>query len=163
MTPVSSLGSHCGTAPRSVANTTSCPCPRRWCHGTATSVVSKSWSGSGTTTFMSGGVTLRGAGLRLGGLCLAVLRRGVRHQVGEQVLRHVRDLFDRAVEGLLVGRRRLREAADLAGVLERGGAGLFGRRRRLEVVERSDVAAHASSVLSGPGTGRGTARARGRG
>src|SRR3954471_16978082 len=122
MTPVSSFGSHCGIAPRSVAKTTSCPRSRRWCHGTATSVVSKSRSGSGTRTFTSRGVSGRGASLRLRGLDLAVLRRRVGHEVGQEVLRDVRDLFDGAIEGFLVGGRRLREAADLAHVLERCAA-----------------------------------------
>ena len=61
----------------------------------------------------------------------------------QQVRGGVRDLVDRAVERLLVGLRRLREAADLADVLQRGGADLVLGRRRLEVVERADVAAHA--------------------
>src|SRR5215218_9339169 len=111
MTPVSSFGSHAATAPCSVANTTSWPRSRRWCQGTATSVVSKSRSGSGTRTFTSGGVSLRGAGLRLGGLDLAVLRRRVRHKFRKQVLRDVSHLLDGAVEGFLVRGGRFRETA----------------------------------------------------
>src|SRR4051812_43326535 len=133
MTPVRSFGSHCATAPCSVANTTSCPRSRRWCHGTATSVVSKSRSGSGTRTFMSCGVSGCGACLRLGRLDLAVLGRSVGHQVGEQVLRDVSDLLDGAIEGLLVGGRRLREPADLADVLKGGGSHLFVAGGRVEV------------------------------
>src|SRR5580698_1263017 len=50
-TPVSSRGSAAGTVPaRSVAKTTWCPASRRMRHGTATSVTSKSRSGSGTST-----------------------------------------------------------------------------------------------------------------
>src|SRR3954470_19631639 len=147
MTPVSSLGSHCGTAPSSVAKTTRCPRSRRWCHGTATSVVSKSRSGSGTSTFISGRVSLCSAGLGLGGLDLAVLRWRVCHQVGEKVLGDVCDLLNGAVERLLVGGRRLREAADLAHVLQCGGADLVVGGGRLEVVERSDVAAHSARVV----------------
>src|SRR5580704_10360730 len=50
-TPVSSSGSHAGVAPCSVANTGSCPASRSRVHGTATSLTSKSWSGSGNRTF----------------------------------------------------------------------------------------------------------------
>src|SRR5262245_3096272 len=42
-----SNGSHAGVAPASVANTGSCPASRKSFHGTATSVTSKSRSGSG--------------------------------------------------------------------------------------------------------------------
>ena len=71
----------------------------------------------------------------------------------------MRDLLDRAVERLLVDLRRLREAADLADVLQRRGADLVVGRGGLEVVERADVAAHASSVghvgrSRAPGCGR---------
>ena len=43
------------------------------------------------------------------------------------------------------------DAGDLADVLEGGGPDLVGRRRRLEVVELADVAAHASSSRRPPG------------
>ena len=56
---------------------------------------------------------------------------------------------DRLVEGGLVGLRGLGRAADLADVLQRGGGHLVIGRGRLEVVERADVAAHASSVRRG--------------
>ena len=75
-------------------------------------------------------------------LDFAVLRRGVRDQRVEQPLRRGCDLLDCAREGFLVRLRRLREAADLAHVLERGRLDLVPRRRRLEVVERVDVSAH---------------------
>src|SRR5215218_9330318 len=93
---------------------------------------------------MSGRVALGGARAGLGGLDLPVLRRGVGHEPVEQALRRGRDLFDRAREHLLVGLRRLRRAADLAYVLERGGADLVGGGGRLEVVELTDVAAHGT-------------------
>src|SRR5829696_7990009 len=92
----------------------------------------------------SGGVSLSGPGARLGGLDLAVLGRRGGLQRLEQVPRHVRDLLDGAVERLLVGLRGLREAADLADVLERGGADLVLGRGRLEVVQRANVVAHGS-------------------
>src|ERR1700722_5200415 len=50
-TPVSSRGSAAGPVPAcSVAKTTSCPAAHSSCHGTATSVTSKSASGSGIST-----------------------------------------------------------------------------------------------------------------
>ena len=54
-------------------------------------------------------------------LDLAVTRRSRRHELGEQMLRHVRDLVDRAGEDRLVRLRRLRGAAHLAHVLQRSG------------------------------------------
>src|SRR6476661_6310622 len=92
-------------------------------------------------------------------LDLAVLRRRARGQVLEQVLRRVGDGLDRLVERGLVGLARLRAAADLADVLQRGGPDLIARGRRLEVVELADVAAHASTVgRDGPREGRRAAR-----
>src|SRR3954462_8493389 len=136
MTPARSFGSHRAPEPCSVANTTSCPWSRRWCHGTATSVVSKSRSGSGMRTFISRRVARGGAGLCLRGLDLAVLRLRVRHPFGQQVLRHVRDLLDRTVERLLVRRRRWWEAAERRFVLERRLVHFLVGRGRVEVVER---------------------------
>src|SRR5262249_5365467 len=52
------------------------------------------------------------------------------------------DLFDGALERVLIRLRRLREPADLADVLQRRAANLFLGRRRLEVVQRADVATH---------------------
>src|SRR4029078_4194830 len=82
----------------------------------------------------------------LGRLDFAVLRRRGGDQRAQQPLARSRDLVDGAVEGLDVGLRGLRRAADLAHVLERGRADLFLRRRRVEVVESSDVPAHALKV-----------------
>ena len=59
------------------------------------------------------------------------------------------DLVHGAVEGLLVGLRRLGRARDLADVLQRGGVHLVGGCRGLEVVEGVDVAAHASDDTPG--------------
>src|SRR5579864_6297760 len=75
-------------------------------------------------------------------LDLAVARRGVGHERREQVVRRVRDLVDRAREGLLVRLRRLREPADLPHVLLGRGAHFVLGRGRFEVVERMDVPAH---------------------
>src|SRR5688500_3690253 len=77
------------------------------------------------------------------GLDLAVLRRSRRDERVDQPPRRVGDLVDRRLEGRLVRLRRLRDAADLADVLERGAADLVLGRRGLEVVERMDVSAHA--------------------
>src|SRR5882724_10295516 len=76
-------------------------------------------------------------------LDLAVLRRRGRHELVEQPLGRCSDLVDRAGEGFRVRLRRLREAADLADVLERGVADLLVCGGWLEVVERMDVSAHA--------------------
>src|SRR4051812_43085579 len=54
--------------------------------------------------------------------------------------------LDRLVERGLVGQAGLRAPADLADVLEGGGLHLLRRGGRLEVVELSDVAAHASTL-----------------
>ncbi len=91
-----------------------------------------------------GGVPPRGdrAGPGLRGLFFAVLRRGHRDQVLQEVTRDVGDLVHGAVEGLLIGLRGLRRARDLADVLQGRGVDLVVRRRRLEVVERVDVPAH---------------------
>src|SRR4051812_26172827 len=67
----------------------------------------------------------------LGRLDLAVLGRGRGDELGQQPLGDLGDGVDRAVKRLVVGLRRLGEAADLADVLQRGGAHLVlaGRRR----------------------------------
>src|ERR687891_751062 len=82
------------------------------------------------------------------GLDLTVTRRRVRDELGEQPARGVGDLVDRTGERLLVRARRLREAADLADVLESGLTHLLLGGRRLEVVQRADVPAHGR-LLSG--------------
>ena len=88
------------------------------------------------------------AGLGLGGLDLAVLRRRVGHELAEQALAHRGHLVDGPLERLGVRLRRLREAADLADVLERGCADLVLGGRWIEVMECSDVAAHASRLAA---------------
>jgi hypothetical protein len=96
---------------------------------------------------LGGRVALRAAGARLGRLGLAVLRRRGRHELVEQPRRRRRDRLDRAVERVLVGLRRLRGAADLAHVLQRGVVRLLAGRGRLEVVEGADVSAHALHAI----------------
>src|SRR3954447_13951233 len=96
-----------------------------------------------------GGVALRRAGAGLLGLDLAVLGRRGRDEVGEQPARGLGDLLDGAREGCFVGLRRLRRAADLADVLERCVPDLGLAGRRLEVVQRADVAAHTDIVRPG--------------
>src|SRR5579872_1909334 len=49
---------------------------------------------------------------------------------------------DRTIECRLVGAGRLGKAAELAHELQRRGADLFFGRRRLEIEQRSDTAAH---------------------
>src|SRR5579884_1336118 len=81
-------------------------------------------------------------------LDLAVPGRSVRLEAREQTLGGGCHLGDRIGEGLLVDPRGLREAADLAHVLERGRLDLLTGGRRLAVVEGSDVPAHAASVAA---------------
>src|SRR6478735_5587872 len=101
-----------------------------------------------------GGAEADGVALaRLLALDLAVLGRRGRRQVLEEVGRRVGDRLDRLVEGRLVGLAGLGAPADLADVLQRGGTDLVARRGRLEVVELSDVAAHASTVCRGTHAG----------
>src|SRR5689334_967686 len=87
-----------------------------------------------------------GPGASLLGLDRAVLRGSGGDEVVDEVARDVGDLGDGPVEDLLVGLRRLGRAADLADELERGRSHLVVGGRRLEVVERADVAAHASRL-----------------
>src|SRR6476661_4986342 len=101
-------------------------------------------SGSGTR------VTLLGPGSRLGGLLLAVLRRCVGRQVLQQPPGGRLDLGNRLVERLLVGLRGLGGSADLADVLEGGPVHLVPRGGWLEVVQGSDVAAHADESTPEP-------------
>src|SRR5918992_364401 len=101
------------------------------------------------------GVALGGPGAALCRLDLAVLGRGGRHELVEQLGRGRRDGVHGALEGLGVGPRGLRGAADLADVLQRGVAYLLLGGRRLEVVERADVATHAAEdSYSGSGSMR---------
>src|SRR5580765_8362125 len=92
----------------------------------------------------STGVPRARTGPGLLGLDLAVLRRRGGDPLVQQVLGDVGDLVDRAVEGLLVGGRRLGRAAHLADELQGGGGDLLRGRRRLEVVQGTDVAAHVA-------------------
>ena len=73
----------------------------------------------------------------------------------QQLTRDRGDLLDGPVEGLGVGLRGLGRPADLAHVLQRGGLDLVLGRGWLEVVECSDVAAHALIVRCRRGHARG--------
>src|SRR5688572_8486831 len=95
-------------------------------------------------------VALLGPGSRLGGLLLAVLRRCVGGQVLQQPSGGCLDLGNGLVERLLVGLRGLGGSADLADVLEGGPVHLVPRGGRLEVVQGSDVAAHADESTPEP-------------
>src|SRR5215203_2603094 len=88
-----------------------------------------------------------GAGLGLGGLDLAILRRRGGDKVVQQLSSGIGHRRDGLVEGLLVCLRRLGRAADLAHVLQRRGLDLLVGRGWIEVMEGSDVSAHAS-ILS---------------
>src|SRR5918992_648647 len=99
------------------------------------------------------GVAFGGPGAAFCGFHLAVLWWGVGYEVVEQLRRGRRDGVHGALEGLGVGPRGLRVAADFADVLQRGVANLLLGGRRLEVVERADIATHAAED-SYSGSGR---------
>ena len=83
---------------------------------------------------------------RLLALDFAVSRRRRGDEPRHELLGGARDLFDRAIERLVIGLRRTRASAHLAHVLERGVVHLFGRGRRVEVEQRANVAAHEDSI-----------------
>src|ERR1700733_8385433 len=83
------------------------------------------------------------------GLDLAVARRRVGLQPGQQPAGAVGHLGDRAVERLGIGLRRRVEAGQFAHELQCRGMDLGMGRRRLKIEQRLDVAAHGS--LLGPG------------
>src|SRR6185436_16515331 len=84
---------------------------------------------------------------RLRRLDVAVAWRRARDEVSEEMLRGVRHVVDRALEGGFVRFRRTREAGDLSHELQRGGMDLLVRRRRLEVVQRFDVPTHDELLM----------------
>lgn len=88
-----------------------------------------------------------GAGTCFRGFFFAILWRTRSHQIIEQMLRRMRDLAYGAVEGLLIGFRRLRRPGDLAYVLQGRGVHLFGCRGWLEVMQGMYIAAHTSMLL----------------
>jgi len=75
-----------------------------------------------------------------------VARLGGGFQGVDEHARDRRHLDDGAVERHFVGLRRLVVAGELADKLERRGVELLVGRRRLEVVQRPDVAAHGSPL-----------------
>src|SRR3954471_2677228 len=103
----------------------------------------KSDAASTSANLRGRAVALGRAGAGLRGLVLAVLRRRLGHELGEQPRRDRGDVLDGAVERVLVGLGGLRGAGDLADVLQRGGLDLLGGGRGLEVVKGANVATHA--------------------
>src|SRR6478736_7898618 len=99
---------------------------------------------------------------RLLGLDLAVARRGMGVQRGQETAGGGGHLRDRAVERLGIGLRRLVEAGQFSPELQRGGLDFVLGRGRLEIEQRLDVAAHLFSPrppgprvpLRGPTQGR---------
>src|SRR6185437_1553541 len=86
---------------------------------------------------------------RLLGLDLAVARRRVGLQRGQQSPGAVGHFRDRAVERFGIGLRRRVETGKLAHELQRGGVDLGMGRRRLEIEQRLDVAAHGPLLHTG--------------
>ena len=93
---------------------------------------------------MLGAETLCGTRLSLGGFFFAVAGRCTRLKRAEKSRGNGRDVVDRGLKRVLVGLRRLVEAADLADELKRGRANFFFRDRWLEVKKDFDVAAHSN-------------------
>src|SRR5215472_14001501 len=87
--------------------------------------------------------TLRAACPGLLPLTLSGPDRGVGLQRLQEVPGHVSDLVHRVLECHPVGGGRRSQPAHLPDVLERSRLDLLGGRRRLEVVQDADVAAHA--------------------
>src|SRR4051812_6368743 len=79
---------------------------------------------------------------RLLGLHLTIARRRMRVQRGQQFSRYLGDFVDRALEGCGVLAGGLVESRQLAHELQRRGADLILRRRRLEIEQRLNVTAH---------------------
>src|SRR3974377_684107 len=75
-------------------------------------------------------------------LHLAVARRRMGVQGGKEPACGVRHLSDRAIESHLVRLRWPVEAGELSDKLQRGGLDLVLARRRFEIEQRLDVAAH---------------------
>src|SRR5436190_18259561 len=148
-----SAGSSCTTArrastPPAEAPTTTTSCPFGW-------VAASKWSFRRAASAPHDRTDPRRSGLRglaealgrpgLALLCLglAVPGRRRRDELVEQASGRDRDLVDGVLERLGVGAGGLLHPAHLADELERRVADLFVGRGRLEVVERSDVPAHA--------------------
>src|SRR6202011_3596819 len=87
------------------------------------------------------------AGARLAGFDLPVRRGLPRLERSKQAARDVGDLVDRLIKRRLVDLRRMREAAELTHELQRGGADFLLGRRRLEIEQRADVAAHGRLLI----------------
>src|ERR1700680_2099843 len=87
------------------------------------------------------------AGTGFLGFDLPVARGGGRLQRRQQPPRGAGDLLDGAIEGCRIGLRRPVEPGELAHELQGGGADIILARRRIEVEQRSDVAAHDRSPV----------------
>src|SRR5258708_28116964 len=79
------------------------------------------------------------------GFDLAVARRRMRMQRGQQAVGGGSYLSHRAVERLGIGLRRLVETGQFSHELHRGGVDFVLGRGRLEIEQRLDVAAHLFS------------------
>src|SRR5262249_10927833 len=81
-------------------------------------------------------------------------RRGGRPELGAPAVGRLRHPRHPTRESSLVRVRRLLHAADLPHVLQCGRVDLLACRRRLEVVERSDVPAHGLEATGGSASER---------
>ncbi|MEY2548934.1 MAG: hypothetical protein QOD64_1516 [Verrucomicrobiota bacterium] len=73
---------------------------------------------------------------------VAIARRRVRDERLKQMFGGMSDVVHGAIESFLVSFRRLREAAQLANELKRGGANFVLSRRRQEVMQGLNISAH---------------------
>ena len=87
------------------------------------------------------------SGAGLGGLDVAVARRGVGDESVEQFVRGAGHLVHGVVEGRLVCLGRPREAAQLPDELHRGGADLVIRGGWFEIMQGFDISAHLGPSL----------------
>jgi hypothetical protein len=90
--------------------------------------------------------SLGSAGLRLGRFFFTILRGCGSFERPEKAARHAGYFFDRALEGILIGFRRLAETADLSDELQGGGSNLIVRNRRIKVKQGFDISAHQFSL-----------------
>lgn len=82
---------------------------------------------------------------RLGSLRFTVAGRSRSGEGAEEGFRRLGHMFDRPIEGGLIGLRGGIEAADLADELQRRRTDLLIRGRRVEIEEGFDIPAHGVS------------------
>ena len=87
-----------------------------------------------------------GPRLCLRGLLFSILWWCRRLQRTQKPLRDSRDFIDRCQKRVLIRLRRFRKPANLPHKLQRSGANLFIRNRRIKIEQRLDIPAHGSDL-----------------